>query len=69
MALVSARPDENKAPKPSQNESSDDSDPDLKRARDLLALHATFKQVHQNGTNVELTEAREAVDGVMRTLG
>jgi len=44
------------------------SDPDLKRARDLLELHATVKVAHQGGVDKELNDAREAVAGVLRSL-
>ncbi|CAK4031327.1 Hypothetical predicted protein [Lecanosticta acicola] len=69
LALVSARPD-----KPSetngttQNSGNDEDDPDLKRAKDLLDLHGSVKLAHQDGTDKELNEARDAVAKVLRTL-
>jgi len=43
-------------------------DPDLKRAKDLLELHATVKVAHQDGTAKELNDARDAVARVLREL-
>ncbi|EMC95382.1 hypothetical protein BAUCODRAFT_539120 [Baudoinia panamericana UAMH 10762] len=45
-----------------------DNDPDLKRARDLLELHAEVKVAHQHGNDRELSEARQAVDRIMNEL-
>ncbi|KAK0259999.1 hypothetical protein LTR91_015009 [Friedmanniomyces endolithicus] len=46
----------------------EDDDPDLQRARNLVQLHASVKVAHQDGTDRELNEAREAVAKVMREL-
>lgn len=62
MALVSART----AARQQTQSSTDPRDPDLKRAKDLLSLHATVKLAHQDGTDEELNDAREAVARVMR---
>lgn len=43
-------------------------DVDLKRAHDLLELHYSVKIAHQDGTDKELNDAREAVAEVMRSL-
>lgn len=66
LALVSARPAGSSAA--SQNDTGNGDDPELKRAKDLLELHATFNVAHPNGSNLELNEARDAVERVMRTL-
>jgi hypothetical protein len=65
VALVSARPDGSADHKKVENS---DDDADLKRAKDLLDLHATVKLAHQDGTDVDLNEARDAVERVLRTL-
>jgi hypothetical protein len=48
--------------------STDSDDPDLKRAKDLLELHADVKLAHADGTDPELIEARRAVEKVLREL-
>ena len=70
LALVSARPkfEDGKQNDSQANATNDDQDPDLKRAKDLLELHATVKVAHQDGTDAELNRAREDVERVMRTL-
>ena len=71
LALVSARPEGNstdRSPKSSQNSTTNEDDADLKRAKDLLELHATFKVAHPDGSNPGLNEAREAVERVLRTM-
>lgn len=40
----------------------------MKRAKDLLELHADVKMAHADGTDKELNEAREAVAGVLASL-
>jgi hypothetical protein len=50
---------------PSKDE---ESDPDLARAKDLIALHADVKLTHQEGTDKALNDAREAVQRVLSTL-
>lgn len=45
-----------------------DDDVDLKRAKDLLELHAAVKVAHQDGTDHELERAREDVERVARAL-
>jgi hypothetical protein len=64
LALVNTRP-EGTTPTSS---STDLSDPDLKRAKDLLELHADVKLAHADGTDPELIEARRAVEKVLREL-
>lgn len=48
--------------------SADENDLDLKRAKDLLELHADVKLAHADGTDPELIEARQAVEKVLRDL-
>ncbi|KAK4629452.1 hypothetical protein CLAFUW4_08038 [Fulvia fulva] len=68
LALVSTRPE----PSPEQGngttESKEIEDSDLKRAKDLLELHGTVKLAHQDGTDKDLNQARDAVARVLRTL-
>jgi hypothetical protein len=64
LALVNTRP-EGITPTSS---STDSDDPDLKRAKDLLELHADVKLAHADGTDPELIEARRAVEKVLREL-
>jgi hypothetical protein len=65
---VSARPGGGNEGKASDGDGANGNDADLKRATDLLQLHATFKTAHPDGNNPELNEAREGVARVMRTL-
>ena len=46
-----------------------ESDPDLKRAKDLVELHYQVKVKHSGGLDKELLRAREDVERVMRDLG
>jgi hypothetical protein len=64
LALVNTRPD---GIRPTSS-STDSDDPDLKRAKDLLELHADVKLAHADGTDPELIEARRAVEKVSREL-
>ena len=64
LALVNTRPD---GTRPTSSYSDSD-DPDLKRAKDLLELHADVKLAHADGTDPELIEARRAVEKVLREL-
>lgn len=64
LALVNTRP-EGSASTPLAE---DANDPDLKRAKDLLDLHAEVKLAHADGTDRELIEARESVERVLRDL-
>lgn len=64
MALVNARPDGSNPP----SSAADTDDADLKRARDLLELHADVKLAHADGTDRDLIEARDAVTRVLRDL-
>jgi len=64
LALVNTRP-EGTTPTSS---STDSDDHDLKRAKDLLELHADVKLAHADGTDPELIEARRAVEKVLREL-
>ncbi|KAF2164167.1 hypothetical protein M409DRAFT_68066 [Zasmidium cellare ATCC 36951] len=69
LALVSARPESSVSGdslRPSA--SKDDGDVDLKRAKDLLDLHASVKLAHQDGTDAELNTARDAVARILRIL-
>ena len=69
LALVSARPNEGPNTKQASTSAKDeDSDSDLIRAKDLVALDSTFNAAHQDGTDKELNDAREAVQRVLRTL-
>lgn len=68
LALVSARPDQTAARSDVKPDESENSDPDLKRAKDLLALHANVKVAHQDGTDKDLNEAREAVAQILRSI-
>lgn len=70
LALVSARPgsDRDETGSLSAVKTNDD-DADLKRAKDLLELHAAVKVAHQDGTDRELEQAREDVERVVRGLG
>ncbi|KAK6430025.1 hypothetical protein LTR95_013821, partial [Oleoguttula sp. CCFEE 5521] len=63
-ALVNVRPEGSAAPV----STSDDEDIDLKRAKDLLQLHADVKLAHGNGVDEELNDARHAVEVVLREL-
>lgn len=65
IALVHARPE---GQVPMSSSSTENSDPDLKRAKDLLELHADVKLAHADGTDRELIEARQAVERVLRDL-
>lgn len=65
LALVHARPEGHI---PNSSSSADANDPDLKRAKDLLELHADVKLAHADGTDRELIEARQAVERVLRGL-
>lgn len=64
LALVNTRPEGS----PPISSAEETQDPDLKRARDLLDLHAEVKLAHADGTDRELIEAREAVERVLRDL-
>lgn len=67
LALVSARSSGDAASN-TILPSKDDNDTDLKRAKDLLALHATVKMAHQDGTDHDLNGARDDVARVMRSV-
>ncbi|KAK3648833.1 hypothetical protein LTR56_007273 [Elasticomyces elasticus] len=68
LALVTARDAEDGVSRKETDVRHEDDDPDLKRARDLVQLHAEVKVAHQDGTDKELNEAREAVAKVLREL-
>ncbi|KAK5172256.1 uncharacterized protein LTR77_003894 [Saxophila tyrrhenica] len=68
LVLVSARPEGTIKDEQKRSEGGAQDDPDLKRAKDLLHLHSTVKLAHQDGTDRELNEAREAVEKVLRAL-
>ncbi|SMR52868.1 unnamed protein product [Zymoseptoria tritici ST99CH_3D1] len=67
LALVSARPAKTYDITVT-NGSSESSNVDLTRAKDLLSLHSSVKMAHQDGTDHELNEARRAVEKVLSTL-
>ncbi|KAK5124213.1 hypothetical protein LTR85_001916 [Meristemomyces frigidus] len=67
-ALVSARPSKENTAQGETLARHEDSDADLKRAKDLLELHATVKVAHQDGTDKELNDARMAVTSVLSEL-
>ena len=66
--LVSARPNNTSNKQVSKSSEDNESDPDLKRAKDLLELHSTVKVAHQDGSDEELNNARDAVRRVLRQL-
>lgn len=69
LALVSARPGTSNGEQSSLSAvTSKSDDADLKRAKDLLELHAVVKVAHQDGTDRELERAREDVERVARGL-
>ena len=68
LRLVSARPDAQNDIQNRKSDGDDSSDPDLKRAKDLIELHSSVKVAHQDGTDQQLSDAREAVEKVLRTL-
>ena len=58
------------AHKSDKDSSYDDNDPDMKRANDLMTLHAAVKERYAHGgENPALTKAREDVAKVERELG
>lgn len=69
---MSARPSKPEGTEPVEGAAAvardEDSDQDLRRAKDLLDLHGSVKLAHQDGTDKELNEAREAVANVLRDL-
>ncbi|KAK3719023.1 hypothetical protein LTR37_004586 [Vermiconidia calcicola] len=68
LALVSARPDGGSNAPNNNDGGAQETDTDLKRAQDLLELHTTVKLAHQDGTDRDLNEAREAVEKVLREI-
>lgn len=70
LALVSARPakPDTKQGTNGTSPAPEEGDQDLNRAKDLLSLHGTVKLAHQDGTDKELNEAREAVAKVLSAL-
>lgn len=68
LALVQARPTDGRTADAETLAHHEDSDVDLKRAKDLLELHAEVKVAHQDGTDKELNNAREAVAKVLREV-
>jgi len=68
LNLVSARPRQLVQKPTVDTTGTEANDPDLKRAKDLLELHATVKVAHQDGTAKELNDARDAVARVLREL-
>ncbi|KAK5134360.1 hypothetical protein LTR08_006540 [Meristemomyces frigidus] len=68
MALVTAKPGEASTAQREPLTGNDESDADLKRAKDLLWLHAAVKVAHQDGTDKELNDARKAVEQVLSEL-
>ena len=68
LALVSAKPEGTSDRGQTSADTDGEDDEDLKRAKDLLQLHATVKLAHQDGTDKDLNEARDAVEKVLRML-
>ncbi|KAK0947610.1 hypothetical protein LTR29_000867 [Friedmanniomyces endolithicus] len=68
LALVTARVSHDGTAETKPMVRHEDDDPDLQRARNLVQLHASVKVAHQDGTDWELNEAREAVAKVLREL-
>ena len=68
LALVSARPEGIGGAQNSQTTKDEDNDPDLKRAKDLLELHANVKVANLEGMNSDLNDARQAIEKVLRRL-
>ncbi|KAK1067618.1 hypothetical protein LTR12_015936 [Friedmanniomyces endolithicus] len=68
LALVTARESHDRTAEAEPMVRHENDDPDLQRARNLVQLHASVKVAHQDGTDRELNEAREAVAKVMREL-
>ncbi|KAF2723242.1 hypothetical protein K431DRAFT_283048 [Polychaeton citri CBS 116435] len=66
LALVTKRTD--KATQGDVGASSSQPDTDLRRARELLDLHAQVKVAHQNGMDQELQIARESVQSALQSL-
>lgn len=68
LALVTGRPSNTDTVETEALARHEDSDRDLKRAKDLLELHTTVKVAHQGGTDKGLNDAREAVDRILMDL-
>jgi len=68
LALVTARESQDRTAEAEPIARYEDDDPDLQRAKSLIHLHASVKVAHQDGTDRELNEAREAVAKVLREL-
>ncbi|KAK0258986.1 hypothetical protein LTS09_006274 [Friedmanniomyces endolithicus] len=68
LALVTARESQDRTAEAEPIARYEDDDPDLQRAKSLVHLHASVKVAHQDGTDRELNEAREAVAKVLREL-
>ncbi|KAF2772157.1 hypothetical protein EJ03DRAFT_214211 [Teratosphaeria nubilosa] len=68
LALVRARPSGNSTAEAETMALHEDHDTDLKRAKDLVELHASVKVAHENGTDKGLDDARSAVEKVLREL-
>ena len=63
MALVSAHRQSDRS------KEQPDTNPDLKRAKDLIELHYSVKVAYEDqGVDAELIDARQKVDGVLRDL-
>lgn len=76
LALVSARASTVSEPVSASNGLSPqtsrtqqgEQDVDLRRARDLIALHSSVKLAHGNGIDRELLQARQEVERVLQDL-
>lgn len=73
MDLVLARPPNNNVTTVATQQlqraqSASDSDVDLKRAQDLLDLHANVKLAHRGGVDDALNHARQQVDLALRNV-
>lgn len=68
LTLVTTKPSNIDSAGPETLARQHDGDVDLKRAKDLLDLHAAVRVAHQDGMDRELNSAREAVAKVTREL-
>ncbi len=68
LALITARDSHDRTAEAEPMARHENDDPDLQRARNLVQLHASVKVAHQDGTDRELNQAREAVAKVLREL-
>ncbi|KAF2400481.1 hypothetical protein EJ06DRAFT_556782 [Trichodelitschia bisporula] len=71
LALVSARPRPNASQEAQPADQLQREDPDLQRARDLIALHYVFKpgKAGGGGGSVDVAGLADAREGVRRAVG